>query len=329
MALAQPSVKSYLGVALETTKGTAVAATNFVPITLNTFKPVDVIAPLYDMGIRGSMVENYNYVQGRRNTTVDFGGPVFADTIGFWIAGVLGDVTTTGSTAPYTHAIALKNAVGGSGDAQPKALTITDFYAEGTRQYAGCQVTDLGFTFNADGMLEYTTKLMGYPSATSSAPTPSFSTVLPTQVWTGTVTIGGSTVGTVRTGTLDLSRKSEAIFGVGNTQAPYTVFVGALTTKGKITFVMDSETQLTNYINNVQPALTFNFSTGSGSSATQVQFTVSKGAYVTGAIERNADYVEVTVDIEGLGNTTDVGATAGYSPVKFTLQNALPSGTFQ
>ena len=329
MALAQPSVKSYLGVALETTKGTAVSPTNFVPITLNSFKPLDVIDPLYDTAIRGSMVENYNYLQGRRHTTVDFGGPVFADTIGYWIAGILGDVTTTGASAPYTHAIALKNAVGTSGDAQPKSLTITDFYSAGNRQYPGCQVTDFGLTFNADGMLEYTAKLMGYPSITSSAATPSFSTVLPTQVWTGTVTIGGSSVGYTRTGTLDLSRKSEAIFAVNGIQSPYQVFLGSLTAKGKITFVMQDDTELTRYITNTQPALTFNFSTGSGASATQVQFTLSKGAYVTGAIERNADYVEVTVDIEGLGNTTDVGTTAGYSPIKFTLQNQLPSGTFQ
>jgi hypothetical protein len=92
---------------------------------------------------------------------------------------------------------------------------------------------------------------------------------------------------------------------------------------------MQDDAELTRYLSNTQPALTFNFSTGSGSTATQVQFTLSKGAYVTAAIERNADYVEITVDIEGLGNTTDVGATSGYSPVKFTLQNQLASGTFQ
>ena len=329
MALAQPSVKSYLGVALETTKGTPVTATNFVPVTMNSFKPVDVIAPLMDTGLRGSLVENYAYVQGRRHTTIDFGGPVFADTIGYWVAGILGDVTTTGSSAPYTHAIALKNAVGTTGDAQPKALTITDFYSANTRQYPGAQITDFGLTFNADGMLEYTVKAMGFPSVTTSAPAPSFSTVLPTQVWTGAVTIGGSTVAYVRTGTLDLSRKSEAIWGLANTQSPYQVFLGALTAKGKVTFVMQDDAELTRYITNTQPALTFNFSTGTGATATQIAFTLSKGAYVTGAIERNADYVEVTVDIEGIANTTDVGATAGYSPVKFTLQNALPSGTFQ
>jgi hypothetical protein len=325
----QPSVKSYLGLALETTKGTAVTATDFVPITLNSFKPVEMINELFDKGIRGSMVENYNYVQGRRHTEIDFGGPVFADTIGYWLAGVLGDVTTTGSTAPYTHAIALKNSVGASGDAQPKALTITDYYSANTRQFPGCQAHDFELTFNADGMLEYTAKVTGYPSATTTAPAPSFSTVLPTQVWTGAVTIGGTSISNSTTGSLKLTRKVDPIFGIANTQAPYSVFVGALEVTGKITFVMENDTQLTNFLSNTQPALTFNWSTGTGATATQVAFTASKSAYTTGVVVRDKDYVEVTVEFNSLGNTTDVGTTAGYSPVKFTLQNAKPSGTYQ
>jgi len=329
MTLALPSVKSYLGIAKESTKGTAVAATNFIPFTMNSFKPVDVIAPLYDEGLRGSMAQTYNYLQGRKHTTIDLGGPVFADTVGYFIAGILGDVTTTGGSAPYTHSIALKNAVAGSGDAQPTSFTITDYYTANTRYYPGAQVTDFGLTFNADGMLEYTTKLMGFPSTTTTAPTPSFSTVLPTQVWTGTVTIGGSTVGYTRTAEVALTRKSDAIFGIGNTQAPYQIFVGAFDVTGKATFVMQDDTELTRYLTNTQPAITFNFSTGTGSTATQVAFTLTKGAYAAAAIERNADYVEVTVDIHGIANTTDVGATAGYSPIKFTLQNALASGTYQ
>jgi hypothetical protein len=325
----QPSVKSYLGLALETTKGTAVTATDFVPITLNSFKPVEMINELLDKGIRGSMVENYNYVQGRRHTEIDFGGPVFADTIGYWLASILGDVTTTGSTAPYTHAIALKNSVGTSGDAQPKALTITDYYSANTRQFPGCQTHDFELTFNADGMLEYTAKVTGYPSATTTAPAPSFSTVLPTQVWTGTVSVGGTTVSNSTTGSLKLTRKVDPIFGVANTQAPYSVFVGSLEVTGKITFVMENDTQLTNFLSNTQPALTFNWSTGAGATATQVAFTASKSAYTTGVVLRDKDYVEVTVEFNGLGNTTDVGTTSGYSPVKFTLQNAKPSGTYQ
>ena len=325
----QPSVKSYLGLALETTKGTAVAATDYVPITQSTFKPADIIAPLLDNGLRGSMVENYNYVQGRKHSTVDFGGLAFADTIGYWLAGVLGDVTTTGSTAPYTHAIALKNSVGSAGDAQPKALTITDYYSANIRQFPGCQVNEVILNFNADGMLDYTTKLTGYPSATSSAPTPSFSTVVPTQVWTGTVTIGGSSIAVGQTGTLTLARKAEPIFGIANTASPYSVFLGALTVTGKITFIMEDDTELTRYLNNTQPAITFNWAQGAGATATQIAFTATKSAYTVAMVERGKDYVEVTVDFESLGNTTDAGTTAGYSPVKFTLKNAKPSGTYQ
>ena len=329
MTLALPSVKSYLGIAKETTKGTAVAATNFIPFTMNSFKPVDVIDPLYDEGLRGSMAQTYNYLQGRKHTTLELGGPVFADTIGYFIGGILGDVTTTGASAPYTHAIALENAISSSGDAQPTSFTITDFYSANTRQYPGAQVTDFNLTFNADGMLEYTTKLMAFPSATTTAPTPSFSTVLPTQVWTGTVTIGGSAVGYTRTADLTITRKSDAIFGISNTQSPYQIFLGALSTSGKATFVMQDDTELTRYITNTQPSITFNFATGTGSTATQVSFTLTKGAYTAAAIERNTDYVEVTVDFTGIANTTDVGTTAGYSPIKFTLKNALVSGTYQ
>jgi hypothetical protein len=325
----QPSVKSYLGLALETTKGTAVNPTDFVPITLNSFKPVEMINELLDKGIRGSMVENYNYVQGRRHSEIDFGGPVFADTIGYWIAGILGDVTTTGSSAPYTHAIALKNSVGAAGDAQPNALTITDYYSASNRQFPGCQVNDLELTFNADGMLEYTAKVTGYPSATATASAPTFSTVLPTQVWAGTVTVGGTQVSNTITGSIKLTRAVEPIYGIAQTQAPYAVFVGALTVTGKVTFVMEDDTQLTNFLSNTQPALTFNWSTGSGATATQVSLTASKSAYTTGVVERNKDFVEVTVEFNSLGNTTNVGATSGYSPVKFTLQNAKPSGTYQ
>ena len=99
----QASVRSYLGIAKEVTKGTPVAATDFIPVAKDSIKPVDVIDPLYDQGLRGSNVLNYNYIPGRTRSTFDFGGAVFADTIGYALAGLLGDVATAGASAPYTH----------------------------------------------------------------------------------------------------------------------------------------------------------------------------------------------------------------------------------
>jgi hypothetical protein len=324
----QQSVRSYLGIAKEATRGTAVAPTDFIPVMKDALKPVDIVDPLYDTGLRGSNVLNYNYIPGRTRSTVDFGGAVFADTVGYAIAGVLGSVATTGVSAPFTHTISLFNSLVSGGDVQPISYTLTDFYAVDVRSYPGCQFSDFSLKFNADGMLEYDTKSTGFQSETVSDPTPTFSTVLPTPVWRGTVSIGGSAVSTAMTGNIDMTRPATPIYGISNTQDPYQVFLGPLEVTGKITFVMDNDSQLLNFLNNSQPALVFNWAYGAGATAVQIQATLTKGAYTTGVIERGEDFVQVTVDINAQSNITDAGSSGGFSPIKWVLQNAKPSGTY-
>ena len=222
----QNTARSYLGIAKEVTKGTPVAPTDYIPVTATKLKPVDVIGELLaDNVAQGSLVKDYAYVQGRSNSTYDFGGPVYPDTIGYVLGGILGSVATTGGSAPYTHTISLKNASATGADAQPTAFTLTDFYAANVRRYPGCQFSDFSLKFNADGMLEYDTKTTGWQSSTTSDPTPSFSTVLPTPVWRGTVSIGGTPVTTAMSGNIDMSRPVTPIYGISNTQNPYQVFL--------------------------------------------------------------------------------------------------------
>jgi hypothetical protein len=324
----QQSVRSYLGIAKEATRGTAVAPTDFIPVMKDALKPVDIVDPLYDTGLRGSNVLNYNYIPGRTRSTVDFGGAVFADTVGYAIAGVLGSVATTGASAPFTHTISLFNSLVSGADVQPISYTLTDFYAVDVRSYPGCQFSDFSLKFNADGMLEYDAKSTGFQSETVSDPTPTFSTVLPTPVWRGTVSIGGSAVSSAMTGNIDMTRPATPIYGISNTQDPYQVFLGPLEVTGKITFVMENDSQLLNFLNNSQPALVFNWAYGAGATAVQIQATLTKGAYTTGVIERGEDFVQVTVDINAQSNTTDAGSSGGFSPIKWVLQNAKASGTY-
>lgn len=325
----QNTVRSYLGIAKEVTKGTPVEPTDFIPVLASKLKPVDVIAPLYDEGLRGSLVKQYNYIQGRSNSTFDFGGPVFADTFGYALGGILGSVATTGSSAPYTHTISLKNATSVGADAQPTAFTLTDFYAANVRAYPGIQIHDVNLKFTADGLLDYDAKGTGYLSDTASTPTPTFSTVLPYPTWIGTVSIGGTAIANSVDGNIEMTREVTPIFGISNTRDPYQVFLGALETKGKIKFVMENDNELTRYLTNTQPAITVNFAQGSGSTATQIQFTVTKGAYTAAMIDRSSDFVQIEVDINSQANTTDAGASGGYSNIKWVLQNAKPSGTYQ
>jgi len=324
----QQSVRSYLGIAKEATRGTAVAPTDFIPVMKDSLKPVDIVDPLYDTGLRGSNALNYNYIPGRTRSTVDYGGAVFADTVGYAIAGVLGSVATTGASAPFTHTISLFNSLAVGGDVQPISYTLTDFYAVDVRSYPGCQFSDFSLKFNADGMLEYDAKTTGFLSEVVAATTPTFSTILPTPVWRGTVSIGGSPVSTAMTGNIDMKRPATPIYGISNTQDPYQVFLGPLETTGKITFVMDNDSELLNFLNNSQPALVFNWAYGAGAAAVQIQATLTKGAYTTGVIERGEDFVQVSVDFNAQANTTDDGASGGFSPIKWVLQNAKPSGTY-
>jgi hypothetical protein len=326
----QNTARSYLGIAKEVTKGTPVAPTDYIPVTSSKLKPQDVIGELLasDMA-QGSLVKDYAYVQGRSNSTYDFGGPAYPDTIGYMLGGILGSVSTSGASAPYTHTISLKNASSTGADAQPTAFTLTDFYAANVRAYPGIQFHDFSMKFTSDGLLDYDAKGTGFLSSTASTPTPTFSSVLPTPVWYASVSIGGSTVSNVVDGNLDMKRPVTPIFGLANTRNPYQVFLGALETTGKIKFVMEDDSQLTNFLTNTQPAITFNWSQGTGPTATQIAFTITKGAYTAAMIDRSKDFVEIEVDVRAIANTTDAGSTGGYSNIKWTLQNAKPSGTYQ
>jgi hypothetical protein len=91
---------------------------------------------------------------------------------------------------------------------------------------------------------------------------------------------------------------------------------------------MENDTELTRYLTNTQPAIVLDWSTGTGAALTQIQATITKGAYTAAVIERGQDFVQVTVDINAQGNTTDAGATAGFSNIKWVLKNAKASGTY-
>jgi len=322
------SVRSYLGIAKEATKGTAVAPTDFIPVAKDSLKPQDMVDALYDQGLRGSNVLNYNYIPGRKHSTVDFGGAVFADTVGYGLAGIMGACATTGASAPFTHTISLLNSLTSGTDTQPIAYTLTDFYAVSVRSYPGCQFSDFSLKFNADGMLEYDTKTTGFPSAVVSDPTPTFSTVLPTPVWRGTVSIAGSAVSNAMSGNIDMKRPVTPIYGISNTQNPFQVFLGPLEVTGKITFIMETDAQLTNFLSDSQPAIVLNWAYGAGAAAVQIQATITKGAYTAAVIERGQDFVQVTVDLNAQANTTDDGASGGFAPIKWVLQNAKASGTY-
>jgi hypothetical protein len=307
---------------------TAVAATDFIPFTSIT--PLDNITYLDDKGIRGSMVDEYDVIQGNIHSEFEFAGDVFADSIGYPLAGVLGDVTFTSGT-PNTHAIAVQNSQSSNG--QPVTYTLSDYYGLGTastRQYAGAQFESIDLKFSADAMLTYTAKAKAYQSATAANPavTVPFPSTTPTPSWEGVVTLNSTTTAILADGNCTIQRPVDPIWTVDGTQAPYQLFAGAVTVSGAMTLVLESDAQLTYYLQNTRPALDIAWSHGTGASTQGIKLHMSKCAFTVAKIERGKEYVELAVTYKGLANTTDAGTSAGYSPIKVTLSNNKPTGTY-
>lgn len=321
------SALSQLGVGKESSKLTAVAPSIWIPFS-GSLDVQDKVAKLPDEGIRGSAVQTYGMTEGPKYSEIGWSGAVFPDSLGYLLASLLGEVATTGASAPYTHAINIKN----SADAQGPALSVTDFYG-GTwtnpaRRFAGCQVAELGLKWNADGKLEYSVKLVGAASAVAAKPSASWTSVPETPTWVGTTTIGGAAKTYCEMGEVTLKRNTTAQMNVDGTQGPYGIFAGPLQVTGKMTLIHEDDTELTRYLTGAETTLAIDFTQGAAAALTQVLLTMSKVEYTEGKKVTGKDWVETEIGFEACANTTDVGASAGFSPIKVTLQNAIASGVY-
>lgn len=327
--MALPRYRSFLGVAKEPVHAagaapTATAATDYIPIL--DLKPFDNIKYLDDKNWRGSMVDTYGTVQGPIFSEFEFNGDVFPDTIGYPLAGLLGDYAITGASAPYIHTIATKN----SGNGQATSYSLTDYNGYDARQYTGVQFGSVDVKFSAEGLLEYSAMGQGWASSVVTAPTPTYpwSTVTNIPAWVGTTTIAGSAITRLSEGNISIKRNLTPIFSIDGSQSPYQIFQGAVEVDGALKLVFEDNTELGYFLNNSQPSLVLNFTQGTGATQTQVQFTMTKCAFQVAKIDRSKDYVELDVTYKALANSTDVGASAGYSPIKIVLKNAKSTAVY-
>jgi hypothetical protein len=320
----KPSHLAVLGVGKEgATPGTPSAATMWVP--WKTLTPKDDVNLITDEGQRGAPVDNYGQLPGPKGSSLDIGGDVFADSIGFLLASVLPDVVVTGSSAPYSTACSTLC----TGDTQPPTQTWTIFDPLGTWQYPGYQFSELGFKWNADGFFEWSAKGMGWTYVSGSTPTPSFSTTpKPFANWGITTKIAGSNFFT-QDGELTIKRGMTAIRGANGSQNPYRIWTGDVSVEGKATLVMEDTTQRVIYQAGTMQSFEVLYTQGAGAAANGLDLKCSTVAYTEGTPSYGKDYIEMPVSWKASANTTDVGGSAGYSPIKATLTNALPSGTYK
>src|SRR5579862_8518501 len=176
--------------------GTPVAMTATVPV--DTFKWSDKWVELDDKALRGVMGDDsFNVVQGVWTCDVPaIGGPAYPDTLPYFIGNILGDITTTGTAAPFQHVISLLNPTSGAPSAQPTTHTLSHYYGptatSGTRQVPYFCLSQLVLTWEAaTGMLMWSGKGTGWKSQPAAArPTAAPTSIKPYAAWVGQAGVG-------------------------------------------------------------------------------------------------------------------------------------------
>lgn len=290
---------SHLGLAVEATLGTPVAATGWVPVLR--FKPQDVPKYVPDTGYRGKPVEVFGEYLGVTSATYDVEGDFFPGSGGNLLGAIFGLDTVTGTASPYTHTFAT--------EAVLPSYTISDYYVAGARQWPGSRCERLTLKFSAEAGMTYTAQFLGFPSATyAPESTYTYGTSPFLLGWEGAVTFGGTADAQLESFTLDLRRqKSAPLFAAANSQKPYDVFIGPLTADWTLGFYMDSDAEyayaLAQATQTVAATVTQSTNEVLTLTSTAVQFTKP-------TIDRSKDYVLVQIEGSAVYNATDSSVVA-------------------
>jgi hypothetical protein len=302
---------SFMGSGKETVYGTAVPATVFTPST--SIASEDVKNYVADTAMRGSAVEAYNELPTQGWGTYQYDFPVFMDTVGVPLKGVLGDETATG-TAPTVHAISTLN----TPPMQPPSYTLVDYNGFEARSFPGCIFSQVAFTLGANGLLTASAQATGLASAPVTKPTQSFSAKTATAGYKGVIMLGGVASTLVESATFTIARTVNPIIAVNGSVSPTAIFAGAVSVSGSMTVIYEDDTFLTPMLNGTSTAVDLSYTNG----ADILQLHCTNGLFTKAPITRGGNgWMEITVDFTGVANTTDAGASGGFSPIKVTLSN--------
>lgn len=312
--------QSYMGLALEAVRGTAVPPTFFIPVVNPQLTPT--ITEVEDKAFRGSMADVYDLVAAQRFDEYTFDTQMRADTMPVFWRALLGSTdAVTGSVAPYTHTIGLLNNAGSTGN-QPPSMTIVDTNGFNSRQITAAQLDEVSLKFAADGLVDMSVKASGNPSTViTPAPTSSFTSLSAAPTWGCVVTIGGTVSAKLVDGELDFKRNVKPIFTANNTQSPYRLWTPFLSCAGKMTLVYEDDTDLANYLNGNTLTTVFQFNQPSVAGE-NVTIQMSSVKYKTGKVVRGSkEWIETEVELQPLPNSTDAVA-GGVAAVKTITANA-------
>lgn len=310
-----------VGIGKEASFGSAVSPAYSIPL-LNG-NPDDVHVVLPDIGWRTAPADSFGHVPGPLSSTVQLGGNVHADTIGYPFAGLLGDVTASG-TNPTTSTIALLN----SGTLLPPSYTVSTFDPVQSLRWPGCYFTQLTMTASAAAALTWSASMVGLNAVTTSTPSTNFTTVGLMPAWVGVVKIGGTQVPAVLSSDLTITRTLTPKRNVDGSQAPYLFVAGVVSVTGKLVILLESDALRAQYVSGAQTTMEATYAQGAGATAQQVKWHCSDVILTNVDRGYTGKYMQLAIDWKADANSTDVGASGGLSPIQIVLKNQVTTGHY-
>jgi len=209
-----------VGIGKETTWGTVVAPSYWLPLTDISYR--NKIEAVVKEGMRARIEATYGHDVSKQWSEGTIEGNVYSEGFGLMLLGTLGTVSTAlnsdGSGLVYDHTFTVSNTN------THQSLTIgVDDTEIGDKSFAGATLNSLELQMERDNYIKYSADFMGKTSATATL-TPSFGTeylLRPQDVSfkhaTDSTGLGAATATAVKSMTLKVEKNAESNFNLGST----------------------------------------------------------------------------------------------------------------
>lgn len=300
--------QTFIGFAKETTWGTPVTPTVFIP---SKGPKVDLkVGGDYDDGYRGNRSKNFSYSQGEGHSEVEFPTVrVYPDDAIHFLMAMLGTDAISGA-GPYTHEITLD-----SSGANPPSYTVAKFdgLVATAKQATGVHLTQVDLKYASPGIMTIASKGLGKIPTDATKPTPTYSSSSFYVPWQAALTLGGGANARLVDMSLSLKAAVTQNWGMGGTQDVTSQTVDVLDATGSMTFVPIDYTEYNYYKNNTQPAISVLFTSGTNTLTLQM----SKAVIADAPIDSSTTQQRIAANFTALENATD-----GNGPIKVIAVNS-------
>lgn len=177
-----------------------------------------------------------------------------------------------------------------------------------TRGFPGSKLTELGIKIDPKASLMLSPKWIGWPSATQSDPTPTFSSTVPMLGWQWAMTNAGASSTRGRTYDVTIKRATEAMHASNGSQNPRETFQAGLEIDASYKAIFENDTDLNLFLQYQQLPTSAVLTQPVLSGGSVLTITSSKSGYSKSVVDTTGPYLALTTDLAGIFNSTDAGA---------------------